>query len=373
MRFFILFSFLVIACTHNTLAQSVTPVRDVGAKKFVTIGTGGVTGVYYPAGGAICRLVKRGALEHNIRCAVEPTDGSVYNIVAIRNGDLDLGIAQSDWQYHALKGDTEAFKDAGPFKELRVLFSLHSEPFTVIARKNAGIKHFADLKGKRVNIGGVGSGSRATMEVLMKKMGWTNADFKQVTELKASEQGQALCDNRIDAFVHATGHPNGLIQEVTMSCETTLVSVEGKIVEELIAEFPFYSVATIPGGMYTGNPADVKSFGVRATFVSSARVENDVVYNIVKSVFDNFDNFKTLHPVFSALDKNAMVTQGNTARLHDGARKYYAEAGLLAADAEDPGEHRSNMPQEKEKAVEPKAPEPAKTTGKQGKEKPRGQ
>lgn len=334
--------------------KAVANEQPIHGQKQITIGTGGVTGVYYPAGGAICRLVKLGRLEHGLRCSVEPTDGSVANIEAVRKGDIEFGIAQSDWQYHAVKGDA-AFADKGPFKEMRAVFSLHSEPFTVVARKDSGIKSFADLKGKRVNIGSPGSGSRATMEELMKKMGWKNSDFKQVTEMNASDQGQALCDNKVDAFVHAAGHPNGNVQEVTMTCDAVLVPVEGKAVDELIKEYPFYSRAIIPGGMYNGNSSDVKSFGVRATLFASTAVDNETVYQLVKAVFDNFDNFKTLHPVFSTLDKKTMVMEGNTARLHDGARKYYAEVGLLSADAPDPSESKIAKNAEPSKTEKPKA------------------
>ena len=112
---------------------------------FITIGTGGVTGVYYPTGGAICRLVNRGRSEHGIRCGVESTGGSVFNINAIRGGELEFGVAQSDWQYHAYNG-TSRFEEQGPFEELRAVFSVHPEPFTVVARADSGITDFEDLR-----------------------------------------------------------------------------------------------------------------------------------------------------------------------------------------------------------------------------------
>lgn len=297
-------------------------------EQFFTIGTAGVTGVYYPAGGAICRLVTRGRKEHGIRCTVESTGGSIYNLNAIRQGELHMGVAQSDWQYHAYNG-TALFSRLGADKSLRSVFSLHSEPFTVVVRRDSGIKNFDDLKGKRVNIGNPGSGMRATMEVLMKEKGWTMSDFGSTFEMKASEQGQALCNNTIDAMIYAAGHPNGAIQEVTSGCNAILVSVDGKDIDALVTKFPFYTHATIPGGMYVGNPEDVKSFGVKATFVSSETVSEEMIYQVVKSVFDNFDAFKTLHPVFSTLDPALMVNDGNTAPLHKGAERYFREKGLL--------------------------------------------
>ncbi|MDV7338958.1 TAXI family TRAP transporter solute-binding subunit [Terasakiella sp. A23] len=296
-------------------------------QKFITIGTGGVTGVYYPTGGAICRLVNKSRKEHGIRCSVESTGGSVYNINTIAAGELDMGVAQSDWQYHAYNG-TSKFKDKGPFKDLRAVFSVHPEPFTVIARADSGIKNFMDLKGKRVNVGNPGSGQRGTMEVLMGALGWTMDDFALASELKAAEQSKALCDNKIDAMIYTVGHPNGSIKEATTSCDSVLVTVDGPVVEKLIADNPYYRVATIPGGMYRGNDADTMTFGVGATFVSSTATPADTVYQVVKAVFENFDTFKKLHPAFGNLKKAQMAKDGLSAPIHDGAAKYYKEAGL---------------------------------------------
>jgi TRAP transporter TAXI family solute receptor len=297
-------------------------------QKFITIGTGGVTGVYYPTGGAICRLVNKERKTHGIRCSAESTGGSVYNINTIRAGELDMGVAQSDWQYHAYHG-TSKFKEAGPFKDLRAVFSVHPEPFTVVARADSGIKNFMDLKGKRVNIGNPGSGQRGTMEVLMKALGWTKDDFALASELKSSEQSKALCDNKIDAMVFTVGHPSGSIKEATTSCDSVLVTVDGPAVDKLVADNAYYRTATIPGGMYRGNPEDVKTFGVGATFVSSTNAPAETVYQVVKAVFENFDSFRKFHPAFANLKKEEMIKDGLSAPLHDGAVKYYKEAGLL--------------------------------------------
>ncbi len=297
-------------------------------QKFITIGTGGVTGVYYPAGGAIARLVNKGKKEHGLRATVESTGGSVYNVNAVTTGELDFGVAQSDVQYEAVKG-LNKFAASGPDTNLRAVFSLHQEPFTVVARADSGITKLEDLKGKRVNIGDPGSGQRSTMEVVMAKYGWTTADFKLASELKAAEQSAALCDNKVDAIVYAVGHPNGSIQEACTACDSVLVNVTGPKIEELVAANPYYSNAIIPGGMYRGNPTDTNTFGVSATIVSSSKVPVDVVYHLVKAVFENFDEFKQLHPAFANLDKKQMIKYGLSAPLHEGAIKYYKEAGLM--------------------------------------------
>ena len=297
-------------------------------QKFVTIGTGGVTGVYYPTGGAICRLVNKNRNKHGIRCSTESTGGSVFNLNTIRAGDLDMGVAQSDWQYHAYHGSSK-FKDKGANRELRAIFSVHPEPFTVVARADSGIRNFGDLKGKRVNVGNPGSGQRGTMEVLMEASGWKMSDFALASELKSSEQSMALCDNKIDAMVFTVGHPSGSIKEATTSCDSVLVNVTGSAVDMLVAENDFYRTATIPGGMYSGNPKDTKTFGVGATFVTSTRTPEDVIYQVVKAVFENFDSFRKFHPAFRNLDKKQMIKDGLSAPLHAGAVKYYKEAGLM--------------------------------------------
>jgi hypothetical protein len=308
------------------LAALMAPAAQ--AEEFITIGTGGVTGVYYPTGGAICRLVNKGRKDHGIRCSVESTGGSIYNIKTIRAGELEFGVAQSDWQYHAYHGSSR-FEEDGAFEGLRAVFSVHPEPFTVVARADSGITTFDDLKGKRVNIGNPGSGQRGTMEVLMNAKGWTTDDFALATELKAAEQSAALCDNQIDAMVYTVGHPSGSIQEATTACDSVLVEVSGDAVDGLVNDNPYYRTATIPGGMYRGNDADTQTFGVGATFVSSDAVSEDAVYTVVKSVFENFDDFRGLHPAFANLDPQEMATAGLSAPLHAGAAKYYKEQGWI--------------------------------------------
>ncbi|GJL87730.1 MAG: C4-dicarboxylate ABC transporter substrate-binding protein [Minwuia thermotolerans] len=309
-------------------AVAVCATTAMAEEKFVTVGTGGQTGVYYVVGQSICKLVNRDSKKTNLKCTAPSTGGSIANINAIKGGDMDMGVAQSDWQFHGLNG-TSKFADSGAFPALRSVFSVHPEPFTVIARADSGIKSFDDLKGKRVNIGNPGSGQRGTMEVIMGAVGWTLDDFALASELKSSEQSQALCDNKVDAIIFTVGHPNGSIQEATTSCEAIVVPVQGPAIDKLVDENPYYSAAAIPGGMYKGTDSNVPTFGVRATFVSSTNTDADTIYSIVKAVMDNFDRFKRLHPAFANLDMKEMVTAGNSAPLHDGAARYYKEKGLM--------------------------------------------
>jgi uncharacterized protein len=323
MRFIRSKSFAAIAL----LAVTTYAAPAAAQQRFITIGTGGVTGVYYAVGGAICRLMNKDRQKTGIRCSVESTGGSVFNANAIKTGELDFGMAQSDIQYNATKGDGQ-FKDkADP--DLRAVFSVHPEPFTVLARKDVGVTQFTDFKGKRFNVGNPGSGTLASMEELLKQMGWTKADFSLAAELKADEQGTALCDNKIDGFFYGVGHPSAAIQDPTTACGAKLIPLTGAAVDALVKGHPYYAKATIPGGMYANNPNPTETYGVLATLITSAKASDDTVYALVKAVFDNLDEFKKLHPAFANLDPKTMVKDGLSAPLHPGAVKYYKEKGWM--------------------------------------------
>ena len=296
--------------------------------KHVVIGTGGQTGVYYQVGGAICRLVNRDSKRHNINCT-HTTGASVQNINGIRVGNLDMGVTQSDWESHAYFGTAPNIFPEGAFKELGAVFSVHPELFTVVARKDAKIKTFDDLKGKRVNIGNPGSGNRATMDILMEKMGWTRSDFSLASELAAAEQSAALCDGRVDAIIYFVGHPNGAIKEATTSCDSHVVSVDNAVVRQLVADHDYYAQAVVPGGMYRGSDEDVTTFGVVAAFVASTATDDEVIYQIVSSVFSNIDRFRRMHPAFEFLKEEDMISRGLSSPLHEGAVRYYKERGWM--------------------------------------------
>jgi len=309
------------------LIAMLTGSPALAQQKFVTVGTGGVTGVYYAVGGAVCRLMNKDRATTGIRCSVESTGGSVFNVNAIKSGELEFGLTQSDVQFNAFKGEAQ-FKDKAD-TDLRAVFSVHPEPFTVLARKEAGVTKFEDFKGKRFNVGNPGSGTRASMDQLLAKLNWKLSDFSLAAELKADEQGTALCDNKIDGFYYGVGHPSAAIQDPTTACGAKLISVTGPAVDALLKEYPYYAKATIPGGMYAGNPNPTETYGVLATVVTSAKVPEATVYAMTKAVFENFEEFKKLHPAFANLDPKKMLKDGLSATLHPGAVKYYKEKGWM--------------------------------------------
>lgn len=296
-------------------------------EKFITIGTGGQTGVYYVVGQSICQLVNRTTAQTQVKCNAPSTGGSVANLNSIADKQMDMGIAQSDWQFHAYNGSS-SFENKKNDK-LRAIFSIHPEPFTVMARDDSAINGFDDLKGKRVNVGDPGSGTRATMNVILKAKGWTDKEFKVASELKPAEMASVMCDNNLDAITYNVGHPNGALKEAAASCNAHLVPVTGEAIDKLVAENAYYAKATIPGGLYKGTDKPVESFGVYATLVTSAEVDNDKVYAVVKAVFDNFDRFKRLHPAFENLKQEEMIKNALSAPLHEGALRYYKEKGWV--------------------------------------------
>ena len=307
-----------------TLAAS-----DAAAQpRTVSIGTGSMSGVYQIAGEAICRLVNRDTPHHGVRCTIKGSGGSAHNLEALRQGEIDFAIVQSDVQYHAVKGQGR-FKEGGAHKDLRAVFAVYPEPLTVVARDRAGVEKFEDFKGKRFNIGNPGSGTRTTVDMLLASLHMKPEDFLQATELSPDEHGKALCEARIDGFGYVVGSPAANIQDPTTTCGAKLVPITGPAVDKLIKDYPYFAAATIPGGMYPGNPDAVKTFGVMASFVSSAKVPDNVVYAMVSAVFDNFEEFKKLHPAFANLDPKDMISSGMSAPLHPGAVKYYKEKGWM--------------------------------------------
>lgn len=295
-------------------------------ERFITIGTGGQTGVYYVAGQSICRFVNRNA--ENIRCNAPASGGGVANVNGLRSGEFNFGIMQSDHQYKAMEG-LAPFERQGEMEELRAVFSLQSEVFTVLARRDARINSLDDLKGKRVNIGNPGSGQRDTFEEIMRVKGWDKSAFALAAELKPAEQASALGDNNIDAMSYFVGHPNGAIQEATTTVDAVFVPITGPEIDELLAEKTYYTKAEIPGGMYKGNEQPTPSIGGKAVLSTTTKVDAEVVYQLVKAVFENIERFQRLHPAFKELKPEEMIQAGLTAPLHEGAERYYKERGWL--------------------------------------------
>lgn len=307
------------------LAAATARAQD---ERLTTIATAGHGGVYLPVGQAICQLLNRERERHRIRCLARPSAGSIENVAALRAGERDYAVIQSDLQDAALAGRRQ-LAGSGPLPELRALFSLHAEAFTVVVRPESGVDTFAEVAGRRLNVGLEGSGMRATAEDILAAFGLGAEDLSLVTDFDPGAQVEALCEGRIEVATFVVGHPSGYVQDATTACGGRLVPVEGPTVERLLASAPYYAPATIPGGIYPGQAEEVATLGVRATLVTLADRPENEVYELVRAVFADLELFRRLHPALRDLDPSDMATSGNTAPMHPGARRHFREAGLL--------------------------------------------
>lgn len=312
--------------TLATLALTGALSLSATGAEFITIGTGGVTGVYYPTGGAVCRLVNKMKKETGIRCSVESTGGSVYNVNTIRAGELDFGLAQSDVIFYAINGEKKFEGKAYP--GLRSVMGIYPELLALVVNKASGIKSIKDVKGKRINVDTPGSGTRLTTELAMGVEGLKLSDLALMSELRATEGPNLLKDKKVDGYFGMFGHPTAHIKDVANSLEADLVPIEGKGIDELIAKYPYYAKGIISGTFYKGITHDTPSIGVKAVLVTNDKMSDKAVYTVVKAIVENFDDFKKLHPSFKTITKESLL-EGIVAPLHPGAKKYFKEAGIL--------------------------------------------
>lgn len=306
------------------------PGTAMAAEPGIVIATASPAGVYHATGRTLCRLLDG-------PCEARTSGGSAANLEAVRNGEVTAALAQSDLQHQAVTG-AEGFAAVGPDPELRAVFALHGEPFTLVVRRDSGIGGFADLKGRAVNVGNPGSGQRGTMMTLLEAWGWTLDDFRPAHALPADQQSLALCHGNIDAMVYTVGHPNPSIEQAVRLCDAKLVDVTGPAVDRLVAETPYLTHATIPAGLYADDQPGVTTFGVRATLVASAKTPPDAIYAIAAAVFDDLDTFKSRHPAYGDLTPELMIAEGLSAPLHEGARRYYRDRGWPVAEPSTPAE-----------------------------------
>jgi len=302
---------------------------NTAAATDVAIGTGEPGSAYHNLGRVLCRLVDSGSDRHGLTCEPLVTPGGLFNLANVRGSALEFGLVPSDLQYYAVAhaGPFE-FVDA-TYENIRSLFSLYAEFFTLIVHRDAGIASLDDLKGRRVNTGVWGSAERGFIDALMAAKGWTARDFLATEALPVSQQSLSFCQDRLDAIVYATAHPDGNVARVLELCDAALVGVEGDELAAIQARGPFYVAGEIPAGSYPEAGESVGTFGIKATLVSSAETDPDVVYAVVKAVFENLDRLKRSSRPLMSVEPEDMTKDGLSAPLHEGAKRYFEEAGLM--------------------------------------------
>ncbi|ABD44977.1 TRAP transporter solute receptor, TAXI family protein [Ehrlichia chaffeensis str. Heartland] len=319
----IVYVFIISVLFNNAIASS----DDSLNREYILIGTGSMTGVYYPIGGSICRFIASDyGKDNKIICSISSTTGSVYNLNSIRYSNMDISIVQSDLEYYAYNG-LGFYEKMLPMDNLRMLASLHKEYLTIVVKKSSNISVIDDIKGKRVNIGSPGTGVRVAMLKLLGEKGWTKKDFSVMAELKSSEQAQALCDNKIDVMVDVIGHPNASIQEASATCDIKFIPLDDRLIDDLHAKYPYYQKDIISGGLYNDSP-DIQTVSVKASLVTTTELSNDLAYKIVKSIATHLRELRSITGALKTLTVQDMAKSSITP-MHDGAERYYKEIGAI--------------------------------------------
>ena len=295
------------------------------SSEFITIGTGSVTGIYYTTGGSICRLVNK-YKDSTIRCSIQSTEGSLYNLNSVNNKDLDFAIVQSDILYQASHNKNN-FKNSS-YSKVKSIMAIYPELLTLVTKKDANINTIMDIKDKRINLGSSGSGNETTALTLFNEIGLTKNDLKEASSYNASEMSDALKNNKIDGYFYMVGHPTSTIKDSSSSVNIKIIPIENEITNKLIEKYPYFTKGNIPGGIYKGQVEDIPTFGVKAVLVVNEKVNEKIVYAVVKAILENFDEFKKLHPAYSNITKESLL-EGISTPLHEGAKKYYEEIGLI--------------------------------------------
>lgn len=312
------------------LAWAAPAPAEEPAGRRIALGTGEVQGYYYPVGGAVCRLINRDRARHGIHCLVEPTAGTGANLAALRGGQLDLAIVQSKAHSQAFEG-SGPFAGSGAFAKLRSLLTLHSEAVTLLVRKDSKIRSVGDLKKRRIVVGPAGTFQREMADVVLQAHGWTTGDFEVVQEREPAQQVEALCDGEVDAAIVTVVHPSAVVGRAIDGCDARIVEIGGPAMARFLSSRPYLAETSVPAGIYPRLETGRKSFGLTATLVATEDLPAEVAYEVVRMLVDNLPLLQGLYPVLAHLEKEGMPRAGLTAPLHDGAARYFKEAGLLSA------------------------------------------
>ncbi|MFM5433146.1 TAXI family TRAP transporter solute-binding subunit [Aeromonas veronii] len=274
----------------------------------LTIGTGPLNGVYYPTGGAICRVLNAGHALHGDSCTVQSTRGSMANLKALDKGDVQLALVQSDVLHHALHG-TGPFSGQGANNELRSLFRLYQESLTLLAAANSGITTLADIEGKRVYPGNNGAGEQITSQALMAAMGWQPGQFAAYQLKSDSEPLEGLCDGSLDAAFVVAGHPSLAVGDLISRCKVRLIPIEGELIDTLLKQHPYYQRSRIAANLYPGQTSAINNIGMSAELVALASLPDPIVRTVRDTLLARVKQFSRLHPALSKVTPEQLQAQ----------------------------------------------------------------
>lgn len=298
-------------------------VSSLSAKEFITIGTGGMTGTYYPVGGEICRLVNK---NKDFKCSVQSTGASIYNVNNVLKDELNFGFVQSDVVFDKYNG-TGKFDKKGD-KNLRAVVAIYPELLAFVVSKASNIKEIKDLKGKSFNVGNPGSGNQVTSLFVFQEYGFDPKLLKHNGVLTAQEAPMALKDKKIDGYSYVVGHPTANITDAANSLPIDILNINGEPAKRLIEKYPYFAKGVILKGTYEGVDHEVETIGVKAVLVANKTQSDSSVRAVVKAILDNFDTYTKLHPALRSVTKESLV-EGLSAPLHPAAEAVFREYKII--------------------------------------------
>lgn len=310
------------------LATAMLAAASLGsAQGVITIGSGSTTGVYFPVATGMASLINEANL--GLRANARSTGGSVFNLNAIGSGELQIALVQNDTAFYAFNGTGLAAFEGKPLKSFRAIASLYPEIIHVIARADAKVTKITDLKGKRVIVGDVGSGTELNARQILEINGMTFADLGQTIRTSATAAIGLIQDGKADVAFYTSGLGNASIAQIAQTTKTVMVEIDRATAQALGAKYPYYTDVLIPGGTYKGVDVTTPTVAVQAMLVVAESVSADDVYKISKTLFDNVANFQKIHPNLARYFTLAKAVKGLPIALHPGAQRYFKEKGLI--------------------------------------------
>ncbi|MDR7869780.1 MAG: TAXI family TRAP transporter solute-binding subunit [Tissierellaceae bacterium] len=307
---------VTVGCGDNTTSG--------GGEQYISIATGGTSGTYYPLGGAIAKIFNDNI--DNVTANAQSTGASVENIGLVSKGETEVAFIQSDITFYASEG-IENFADTGKVENIRGMAMLYPEVVQIVANASANINSVQDLKGKKVAVGAPGSGTEANARQILGAHGITYDDLSKADYLSFGEAADQLKDGHIDAAFVTAGLPTSALVEVSTSNDIVVVPIEKAKIAELAAEYPFYTEVTIPGGTYRNNDSDVLATAVMAMLVVPEDLDDDLMYEMTKSLFEQRQVIIDTHDRGNDIKLETAIV-GMPIELHPGAARYYEEAGI---------------------------------------------
>ena len=329
LKFIIIFLLLTLpetlAVTDNSMKMNLLDDTNI------SIATGSGYGVYYPIGNNICRLINHNRKSLGLRCKAELSMGATHNLDMLQNGEVDFALVQSDWAKYGFYGLNNSMQKIKANNQLRFVMSLHNEDLMLLVRRDSNIKSLDQIKGSIISSGSITNNSNIStmLNGVLNVKGWRYNDFKSINSIKLDEQASALCNKSIDVLTIISGAPNTIVSEAAASCEISIIPFDEPTITAITLKYSEFVKSKIEAGIYPGINREVPTIGVKAVLLTNTSTSDKVVYGVTRTIMENLENLKKVHPSLTNIDPTSMVTTGKTIEMHPGAALYYMEKGYI--------------------------------------------